>query len=944
MSACSPCCWPCWPAACSPGSSWARAARRAWATCSTAPRTRPREAASLSAGTGVALSGEKGRPRPRGTAEGAPEDEGPKAPTFPASEGVSGRVIDARRQPIAKAQVTLHPYPLNTWWNAADATAVAETQSAKDGTFLVGPAPEVRLKVRAVAPGFAPSVVVVPRRGGRVELVLDVGGGLVVKVLDVKGTPIADASVQHLAGAWGAQVTSEAVTDKEGVARFESVPTGSGQVVVTKSGLGLVRQPDVGVPPQQVTELTVVLQGGRTLAGQVVNGDDQRPIVGVSLEVHYPWVQGVKPSAPVLSDENGRYQVPIDVPTGEQFELRARHAEFAETRLWLNYNDNGTGTMKHDLRLGQGAQGLTGRVVARDGGGLAGVTVTYGNAQPGQELPRTQTDGEGRFELAAPLWGGPGTSWMVLAVHPREGVGYAHAALPKPNEARGKALEIRLAGSGSIAGVVKDGAGQPVTGAAISVAPDWNSMQGGGRGGRRFDWQMMNVLQDPNVGGRLTAVSDAEGRYTIEGVPLAIYQVTALWGGLSATHDAPVDVKPGDTARADLTLGEGSTIEGVVLDGEDRPIAGAMLWAQPMQQRPGSVPVYPMARSQSDGRFVLRGVGSGAYQINASAAGYGQDVVRNVEAGTRDATVRLKSMGWIDGQVLLDNQPYVGTFTVLVKRVGGGGSSNMRSMRGGGEDGGEEEQVFNHPEGVFQRRGMQGGEYRVSARTNDGLVMLEPVVVNVAEGRGAGPVRLALQRGASIVGVVEGSNGRPLKGAWIQAGAAPGAGEGPDASARTDETGAFALQGLGSGTYRVTIHNDQGGWWMEQVDVVPGQERRVRFQEQVPGRVRVTVQDADGQRLAKARPQLTDAGGTELHPNWQLMRRDSLIDGRTDDSWQRATSTDENGQCTRHHIPPGRYRVTALLPGHEAEGEGTWVDVAANAITDVTITLKPGSR
>jgi len=218
-------------------------------------------------------------------------------------------------------------------------------------------------------------------------------------------------------------------------------------------------------------------------------------------------------------------------------------------------------------------------------------------------------------------------------------------------------------------------------------------------------------------------------------------------------------------------------------------------------------------------------------------------------------------------------------------------------------------------------------------------VVLEPADVQVVEGRGAGPVVLRLQQGAVLLGEVEGSDGRPLVNAWLYAQPVAGEGEGPAVSVRADEKGVFRLRGLGRGAYRVQVGSDQGAQWTEQVDLLVATERRVRFVERLPGRVRITVQDAEGAPLAKARPTLFDGSGNEIHPNWQLLRRDGLIDGRTSESWERATTTDTSGQCTRHHVPPGRYRVSAALAGFDAE-EGPWVDVGAGAVTDVTLTLK----
>lgn len=881
------------------------------------------------------------KPASPGGAE-AGSDE-PPPPTFPAEEGVAGRVVDARQRPIAGATVTLHPSPLeNQWYGTLDPDAVAETKTRKDGTFLVGPAPAGRLKVRAVASGYAPSVQQVPRRGSRIELVLDIGGGLAVTVVDGKGQALAEVAVYHFSGqgGWQPPVVSAATTGADGVASFLAVPTGSGSVLATRQGLGAVRQQDVGVAPGGKTELTLVLQAGRALTGTVTNAEDQRPVSGATLEVQYPFVPGLKPSAPVTTGDDGRYRLPIDVGPFEQFELRARHPDFAEVRQWLNFNDSGTGSMNQDVKLGKGAGGYAGRVLSREGGGAAGVTVTYGQGMPGQKAPSTTTDGEGRFDLPAPVWASPGSSWVLIASSSTEGVGSVHAALPQKNESRGKPLEIRLSGTGSVEGTVKDGGGQPAQGAAITLTMDWNAMQAQARtGGRGFDWMAWQALQDPNVASRLTAVSDAEGRFTVLGVPTAMYRLEALWGGLQATFPEALDVRAGSPARADLVLGEGLTISGMVLDGEDRPVPGAQVYGQPGEQRPGATPTWPNGRSQSDGAFTLRNVGTGTYALTAQAAGYTSETVRNVTPGTRDVTLRLKALGWVEGQVTTDGEPLAGAFTVTATRKAERNPSGRAKEMV--EDGGGRSQLFSSPDGRFVLRGLSSGDWHVSASTPDGLVVLEAMSVSVTDGRGSGPVRLTLQQGARIIAEVEGADGRPLVGAWVWAQTARGEDgrQGPGGGGRTDDKGTVLLRGLGAGPYRVSVNTDQGVQWSEALDLTAGEEKRLRMREQLPGRVRVTVVDAGGNPLAKANPSLTDASGNQIWPNWQLLRRDGLIDTRGPDAWERATTTDASGTLMRHHVPPGRYRVSAVLAGYTPPADAPWVEVGSGAVTDVTVTL-----
>jgi hypothetical protein len=163
---------------------------------------------------------------------------------------------------------------------------------------------------------------------------------------------------------------------------------------------------------------------------------------------------------------------------------------------------------------------------------------------------------------------------------------------------------------------------------------------------------------------------------------------------------------------------------------------------------------------------------------------------------------------------------------------------------------------------------------------------------------------------------------------------------GPAAGGRSDRTGQFRVHGLGRGSYRLAVSTQHGATWTEQVDLSLGAEQRVRLRERLPGRVAVTVRGEDDAPLSKARPTLHDASGSEVSLNWQRLRDEGLIDGRTQESWDRATTSDASGRVVRHHVPPGRYRVGAVLPGHVAAGEAPWIEVVSGGVTEVTVVLR----
>lgn len=892
----------------------------------------PDASASGAAGGPALLPGEA-RPRPA-TPGGSPSG-GPATPPCKPEEGVSGVVLDGRRTPIAEARVMLFP-AARAWWPLPDRTPLAEGRSAADGTFLVGPAPAGPLRVRAEAKGMAPAIVVVPARGGRIEVILDAGGALAITVVDEAGARVPGATVQHIAQAWAVVApVVEATTGEDGVARLADVGTGSAQVVVVKAGKGMVRLPEVSVAPGKLTEATVVLQGGFSITGRVLDGELQRPVPGAAVAIAYPFLAAISGAQAVRTDAEGRYTLPVIVPVGEQFELGVAHQDYASRTVWLNFNESRPRVMQHDIVLAKAMHPIVGRVQGRDGNSVAGATVTYGGAGPHMEAPRTTSDGEGRFELPPTPWQEAGRAWVV-AVHPREGTGHATGALVAQREPRPKEVVLRLGGQGQVAGTVADASGQPVAGATVVLSPDWNAMRRAtreGRDARRANQQDIQVLQEPLAQERLSAVSDATGAFLLEAVPQGVFLCAATWGALTGTSEASVSVLPGETARTRIVLSDGARISGMVRDEAGQPIAGAQVWGQAIPPQGSRSQAH--ARTQADGRFELRVSGQGTWELQAHAAGHAVAQQVRAEVGAQDVAISLRLLAWLEGEVLLDERPYAGTFHVSVARQATDKQPNEGMWNG------DEGQTFNHPEGRFTCRGLDTGEYRIGATTSDGLVTAEDTVVRVTAGQAAGPVQLRLEPGATLRVLGETSSGAPLREAWVWAGPVAGQGRGAASGGATDERGEAFLRGLGSGTYRVTVNTNMGDSWTETVDLARGREATLRTVERVPGRVRVLVLDAAGSPVAKTRPVLLGDQG-EVQPNWQRMQQEGLVDPRVQDAWQRVTVTDESGTLLRHHVPPGRYRLAIYLGGAELPSEPVTVEVAAGATSEVTVRLKGG--
>lgn len=853
--------------------------------------------------------------------------------------GVHGVVMDGSGRPIPKATVKLldDPPRYRRRQGVPDGPAIDTTATNEAGEYIVGPCPPGGwCKVRAEAPGYAPTIQPVRMAGSRADLILDRGGGLEVKLLDTKGERVAGAQVIHQAGT---VVTSVTTTD-DGMARFAALPTGTGSLVVTKSGYGAVRDHNVAVAPGQTEERTMILPDAVEVEGTVVDAETQRPLPGARVSVRYQNLPSLEEAAreqAVTTDEDGRFTLTISVSGQENALLRAHHEGYAEARVWRNAQARG----EAQLELRKAGEAIEGTVLSEDRQPVRGAVVRYQGQQQEDpdEVPEATTAADGSFVLALPPWATPGSRWNVVAVSESAGIGYGRARLPRKGQPPLQPLEITLGGVGSVKGTVTDAAGAPLPGAVVALQPDWSATQN--RPGReRRPWQLLNIINDATIF-NLSTVSGADGTFELTGVPALDYKLTASLGLDTTTNEEAIEVKSEATAEADVQLGEGKTIEGWVLDAEDKPIAGAYVNAQPTQRRGyGWWMNRASARSQSDGRFVLRGVASEEYNISASASGFGSANEKNIAPGEKDVRLVLKAMGWIVGTVRVDGSPYRGMFTVQARKQNQGGSGNR--MRGGWGGGGHT-RTFNTDDGKFEMKGLAAGEYAVTATTADGQVTLQQDVVSVAEGRASREARIELTEGAVVTGIVRDDvTGSGIPNLWVYANPThdPSRPRAPNAYTQTDGQGRFELTGLGTAAY--TISTWTGGMSISKpLDLTTGDRREVELVKQAPGQVTFTVVDENGEPVPGARPNIRTASGQWVGVDTGRLRREGIIDRGTD--WRLFHNTGDDGVLTRYHVPPGFVKVWVTCSGYTASTQ-TEIEVRSGRTTEVAVTLKRAGR
>ena len=123
---------------------------------------------------------------------------------------------------------------------------------------------------------------------------------------------------------------------------------------------------------------------------------------------------------------------------------------------------------------------------------------------------------------------------------------------------------------------------------------------------------------------------NAEGAFTVPAVPEGRFRVSAVAGlppdmyfadvrqNALSVFDSGFDVNARNANPLEIVLGSGAgTVNGVVLDGPSKVVAGATVVLVPEAKRRSNRALYILAQSDISGRFTLRGVAPGDYKVFA---------------------------------------------------------------------------------------------------------------------------------------------------------------------------------------------------------------------------------------------------------------------------------------------------------------------------------------
>jgi RNA polymerase sigma factor (sigma-70 family) len=286
-----------------------------------------------------------------------------------------------------------------------------------------------------------------------------------------------------------------------------------------------------------------------------------------------------------------------------------------------------------------------------------------------------------------------------------------------------------------------------------------------------------------------------------------------------------VDVVADAATRVALSIPAGVTVQGLVLDTGDQPVAEAAVWLSGQTEDDGQI----CTRTGSDGRFQLRAVAPGRV-LSAHAAGRVPGRFERVDGtpgSSKQVTLRLGPAGGILRGRVLDpsRQPIAGASiqvgdclpngkAMVVGSLGIVGAAPLRTRTGA--------------EGSFLVAGAPvGGDHagravRVFAGAH-GFASWQGVV----DGAAAQPPELliVLARGAAVNGRVADPVGRPIAGVLVMAGSGSTSTAEPAWMRRSTSTasdGSFALGGLSAGAIEMYAQTRSGAHVRETVLAAEG--------------------------------------------------------------------------------------------------------------------------
>ncbi|MFG0319204.1 MAG: carboxypeptidase regulatory-like domain-containing protein, partial [Planctomycetota bacterium JB042] len=546
---------------------------------------------------------------------------------------------------------------------------------------------------------------------------------------------------------------------------------------------------------------------------------------------------------------------------------------------------------------------------------LRGETEWKGPARAAEPIASAPVDGDGRFEIRAPIRHG-----FVATAQPWR---LGRAIVPLPRD--GREVVLRVEGAGRVTGRVERPDGAPVAGARVRLGVPIDPMQLA-RVGRK----MRDAI----------AESDADGRFRFEAAPVGELVVKVR------TDDRPealahVAAAVGETASVTVVLEEGHALHGLVKTERGIPVAGARVRVAASAidlssaQRGEFVDDARDTTSDDAGRFTVRGLSEGEFDVVARESRHAAGKVRRVavpRAAAAGAVVVVLPAGrTIAGRVVgPDGEAIPRAVVGCTPKRGMFGMDLTATVRPkDAEDLGGVWTVAGE-DGRFESPPLPDGSFMVVAEA-DGFS--RGALADVAAGT-AGHT-LELRPSGAIHGIVlSRADGEPVRSFWITA-MRPFELMNAESYVPTpvqlveEDDGTFVIDDVDAGEWTIEVAADGYGRTARPVTVEEGEATRgVILILPEEGRVRgVVVSSATGEPIAGATLS-TKSGMEALRP---------------DPIGAPGATSDEDGRFEIGGLAGGRLQLAVRAPDHAPGSSERLTVIEGGVVEGVVVRLDAGA-
>jgi protocatechuate 3,4-dioxygenase beta subunit len=841
-------------------------------------------------------------------ASAAGAGRGPTLALLPAA-ALAGSVVDSRGKPVAGVEVTasIAPTPdggMRFMRRMSMSDGRLETRTDQRGRYRLSPLiTEVPQRVTFRRAGFAPLDKVVPPaprdRLAELHVTLLPGARGVGRVATTQGTAIAGAKVSlEKAEENGArqfrfpgqreEKAVEAESDAAGKFAIADLAAGKFTLRVEAAGYAPTTVPGIEVAANagEVDLGTVKLARGAVVEGRVV-GPRGEPLASAEVFVlegrmgmmpQLRWaLEGKQPVTSSAAD--GFFRV-ADLAPGEKVNVAVRLGGYTAERL-LGVVAPTAEPVTVTLRP---SSTVRGRVLDEDGDPVGDATVRLtveraGGGMAFQLVAGGEGSGDdGRFAIEDVE---PGTVRLSVTADGYLPLERGGLEVPAGKDLEG--LELVLKAGATVEGRVSAPDGGPAVGARVRLVDE---AEGNPMGGMRMRFDR-------------AAETDGDGRYRLEGVETGPRT-------LQAEHEdfdrgvAELEVRPGEN-HLDLRLGGGAEVSGRVTSALGAPVPGATVTLAP----PGrGWAAHHSATTDEGGLFTVTGVPDGTYEAAAShpdyAAGRAAAAITVASAPVGGVAIELPAGAAVAGALRGLSLAELARTRVSASPEGGGWKEGTVSY-----------------DGRYRVAGLGPGEWTVSARLEDGGRQARGRVT-IAAGSAEETLDLEFEGGLALKGRVR-QDGRPVDGAMV---VARGNDVVSSASATTDYAGAYRLENLRPGSYRVEAFSMQTGVRREQTVTLDG-DRELDFDLRATPIAGKVLEAGTGEPLSDV--------AVRAEPVEAAREEGPRFNG--------AVTTDDRGRFVVAASNEGSWRLSAEKPGYARAG--ATVEVGSEPVDEVEIRLSP---